>query len=107
MTRITNFGRKRTYLEAGFAATLAETADPAVLAAMDEPATENAPPMKKKRSKQEGDSNSKTMFSGKNNTHLKQGKSTNSAFAILLRIHVPCQQKPVEQPHLNFAANNE
>lgn len=105
MTRITNFGRKRTYLEAGFAATLAEPADPAVLAAMDEPATENAPPMKKKRSKQEGDS--KTAFGRKNNTHLKQGKSTYSASAILLRTHVPCQQKPVEQPHLNFAANNE
>ncbi|PBK78163.1 hypothetical protein ARMSODRAFT_27353 [Armillaria solidipes] len=79
MTRVTNFGRKRTYLEAGFAATLAETADPAVLAAMDEPATENAPPMKKKRSKQEGDS--KTTFGGKNNTHSKQGKSKASRAA--------------------------
>lgn len=79
MTRVTNFGRKRTYLEAGFTTTLAKTADPAVLTAVDERTTENAPPMKKKRSRQEGDST--TAFGGGNNTHLRQGKTKASRAA--------------------------
>ncbi|KAK0210763.1 hypothetical protein DFS33DRAFT_1378745 [Desarmillaria ectypa] len=72
MTRVTNFGRKRTYLEAGFAATPADPADPAVLEAMDEPIAKNVPPKERKRSKQEG--NSKAAVDGRNSIHLKQGK---------------------------------
>ncbi|KAK0483635.1 hypothetical protein IW261DRAFT_969550 [Armillaria novae-zelandiae] len=76
MTRVTNFGRKRTYLEAGFTTTLAETADPADLAMVDEPTTENAPPTKKKRSK-----HSTTGFDDRNDINLKQAKTKASRAA--------------------------